>query len=449
MNGISIENPFALLTNLGMNTGAVPGFPATDLNLMPGVDLLGFVDALEVSQGPKTVSGDDLSALVAELKPDALDSLKDQELGEASSDELLQNLDVQNLDVKVPMVMARIESNTNDTLNVGLKDKAPVAAMSAETLLLGEMDTSLRIAKINPQPRPVKVEDVAAWSQAFAQNDIESMELLSEASPTQGQGLKAKPEFTFEQDFASGQDQSKSHQLKIAKPETSDLKSTVTFESFAPSQKKEAVEGADLLLGREILMSASKDSAQSTATLSSASTLGQPEDTRLSDDSVKMLADKIETLKASGSSTLRVVLKNDEVSKIEIRVQKIGDEILVRLHSDSKDVARVLEDSRQDLVARLSDKVRLGPIEVKTDLSATTLDSVRYSAMKQAGWTSGEMLKVAQASESRMNSGTGDFGSNFSQGHQSQEFLDQRSQNQSRDRGMRQWQGQFEERASA
>jgi len=84
-----------------------------------------------------------------------------------------------------------------------------------------------------------------------------------------------------------------------------------------------------------------------------ASTLGEAGDRRVSAESLNLVADRIESLKARGGGTLKVELNPSDMGAIEIRVTKVGDEVQVRLTAEKPATLEALKASSADLTAKL------------------------------------------------------------------------------------------------
>ncbi len=507
MNGISMDNPMALLMNL--NVGAASPMPS----LMPmpeggNVDLLGFVNALEVSQGPGSPIGEDLTQMTTELVHSDFEQTKLQSISEPNSGDLLSSM-LMGIP-QVPNSGDKPLFKTNNTSDVGRPDTSNLLLETASKQVTGETQLLGDLVMVAPKSQPanktLNESDVALWSQAFAQNDIESIEVVAE-QPSAVQ-LMAKAEklssaekmqlglsvdskvdskqITLESLMApvsSGKPLTKGTEPSTAKPQTSAevdaivsapmgdrTMVAVSAQSKAPvsvpvsaqseftpfkdeNKAKEsnvAVDAADLMLSREIQMDNSNGKESSGSVVKSGSALGSASDTRLSDDSVKMLADKIESLKDNGSSTLRVVLNQDANGKIEIRVQKIAGELRVHLSSDSKEMSKALEGSKAELVTQLNDRVKFATVEIGSEVHRVASESSQLNSLKNV-LNSSDVIRMGQTNEAKLNlaSSSSDFSSSDFSGKQNHEFREQQGREESRERSMKKWQGVFEEKESA
>jgi hypothetical protein len=513
MNGISLENPFSFLMNIGTGTSL-----GSDLNGMPGMmndgspstDLLGFVNALEISQGPKSALGENLDAMVNEFVSTDLEKQKALSHMQAPSGDLLSSIALGlSVPSEVSNSMAKIK--TNDKIDVGhteisnlLKESKNSKVISGETQLLGDLISVEAISeKSLPNKafsKPIKDSDVAMWTKAFAQNDIKSVELINDQPSELNAAVKMSKLSSVDEVVLGSQVKPElfaaSHVPKFAQPKVIQVPGKSQTESVSGDQQNSAkgfstfvrseaepvktpepesgfqmfkdepktkelvsetatvaTDAGDLMLGKDFLLAASpsKD-ISSGAVLKAADQLGSSADLRLNDDSVKMLADKIESLKENGSSTLRMVVSPNESGKIEIRVQKIAGEMRVSLKSDSQEVTRALEVSKADLVAQLSnqlsDKTKVASVEVRSELLGSMSESSGLSSGKGV-IHSGDLIRMGQNQDAKLNlASSQDFGSESS-GGKNPEFMDQSGRESSRDRGMKKWQTTFEERESA
>jgi flagellar hook-length control protein FliK len=481
-----MDNPFALLMNLGVgtpNAGQTLASPFGAGAAVPGaesIDLLGFVNALEVSQGPASPLGEDLGEMTEALVEPDLKQKKMQNLADASSGELLTSmLSTENPALKTDSFKTVGHSKPANT-EAALQVPATGRLVSGETQLLGDLNAvnmmstpALKMALKGGEEKLAE-KDVAAWSQAFAQNDVESIEVLSEPVTPFEKAQKSEKLASSEhvklgstveepalapvavRAVASSAQRSTSDRADSSftafRPSDAAVRTETSSSKDKPARENVALDASELMLGRDMILDAAP-TKDASGVVKSAATLGAPSDTRLSDDSVKMLADKIESLKDSGSSTLRVVLNPTEGGKIEIRVQKIGGELRVHLKADSKEMAKALEVSKPELVSQLAERVSAARVEVGSELLGSSVaESSKLSSLKNV-LHSGDVLRMGQGSELRStttSSSTSDFGSSDMAGRQGQqEFREQQGREQSRDRGMKQWQGVFEERESA
>lgn len=515
MNGISMDNPMALLMNASVDSASNLSLGnsalSTDDTAVPGqTDLLAFVNMLDVSQGPSSAFGEDADQLVQDLVKDDFDSKKLADSTKPSSDDLLATMSQQaNVGFVINPNDIKIKSDSivghPIKLDETLSNKSKLT--SGETMLLGDLKNSGNDPKIDmllknsnlnsnlnntSKAEKVDLKDVSAWSQAFSQGDLESIELVPEktqndfanvattpkSAKSQNVDVKSNEVFLTSEPLLATAVKEKSpvaqtrSELPVVNTQPNEIPlQNKGFERLMPakaeptltlvtksdgfektkvdkSEKQDrAVDAADLILNRQVLMDSMSNRDTSASTLKSPSTIGNPSDMRLSGDSVKLLADKIDTMKENGSATLRVVVNPNEMGKIEIRVQKVNGEIRVQLSSDSKEVVRALADSHAELASRFSGRSQITSVEIGGEIQKSVSDSVRGLSLK-AAMPSSDVLKIGQSQESKLNLASSDFSSDFS-GFRNPEHREQQGREDARDRGMKKWQGVFEDRESA
>lgn len=485
MNGIGMDNPFALLMNMNIGVTSPDASLLNPSAAAQGFDLLEFVNTLAVTQGPTSPTGEELDGLADALAPTDIEIQKKAEIAMPTSDEVVQamvspvtNQQMWSTTSSDPLKTA-IQNDVGHPGQTKLEQSSKPILTTGDTGMAGDLsELMLSPRSMNRLPmsttEPLAQQDVAVWSQAFAQNDIESMELEPQLAALSGRGAsELASEDMLRPMGAKGRESSALVGGKVnapvaeaagfqawqpAKVEATTLpEAPQAVESFALRSRKESSKssgeqssvGADFLLDRQIASTTAGIRPENGA-LQSAETLGLNGDARLNADSVKMLADKIETLKSQGSSTLRVVVSPDDMGRVEIRVQKIGGEIKVQLSSDSSQITKALEDSKAELMTHLANRTKVTSIEIGMEIQKTTQDSVVSLSLKNA-LPSTDVLKLG-GHEARMNGSNMDFSGDsqkFSQGQPSEQQRQQGQREESRDRGMRQWQDVFEGRQSA
>lgn len=508
MNGIEIGNPMSLLMNLGIGANSDVTNMSPSVHGVPqesSFDLLGFVDLLEVSQGPKSPMGEDLDLLSEELINSSVTNSKNLEKNLDSSQELLGAMVLQGNAKPTNSMTSNLKIDSKES--VGLEADFVTNKISnldaSETLLAS--DLSLRNDKnfmmnqgfdsrffesANTFGNKIGEKDIAVWSKAFAANDIKSIDVIEDADTknfgiekqieankllqpnslselksnkqkTQGpifnQKAKNSEPFVSEAVLNSKKNSSNDTSFepfvatKNQKIETLFAKETNTENDQRPKLKTvvedSSTVAADFMLGREVgsesLSLASKSVSEP---LRLATSIGDTSDSRLSDDSVKMLSDKIESLKESSPTTLRVVVNQSESGNIEIRLRKIGSELKVNLKSDSNELNKMLLDSKPDLIAKLSERFHNASVEVSTDVLRSSTDSLATNSALKSMISSSDLMKIG-SSETKVSSSNLTSSENFDfSGSQKHEF---QGKEDSRDRGMRKWQSVFDQRESA